>query len=148
MTKPLPLSSLPSREAPTASFLVSAREKLALSYVARGEFDDAVAQYDAILAVSALRAYRARIDHQAAETLLLAGKSEDGYNRHLSVVETYPDEYYGYLSLVILVEAGRAPDDYLRGVVDYYGGAYGPAVEALYRFINDDLEGHSGDAHW
>jgi soluble lytic murein transglycosylase len=135
-------------EAPTASFLVSAREKLALSYVALENYAAAIAQYDAILDVAAIRAYRARIEHQAAETLLLAGQTEDGYDRHLSVIETYPDEYYAYLSLVVLVEAGRAPDDYLRGVVDYYGGAYGPAVEALYRYINTYPDTHAADAHW
>jgi soluble lytic murein transglycosylase len=135
-------------EAPTASFLVSAREKLALSYVAIEDYDAAVAQYDAILDVAGIRSYRARIEHQAAETLLLAGDTEAGYDRHLHVVETYPEEYYAYLSLVVLVEAGRAPDDYLRGVVDYYGGAYGPAVAALYRYINAYPDTHVGDAHW
>jgi soluble lytic murein transglycosylase len=39
-------------------------------------------------------------------------------------------------------------DDFLRGKVDYYGGAYGPAVEALYRYINAYPETHSADAHW
>jgi soluble lytic murein transglycosylase len=48
----------------------------------------------------------------------------------------------------VLVEAGRAPDDYLRGVVDYYSGAYGPAVEALYRYINAYPDAHAADAHW
>jgi soluble lytic murein transglycosylase len=33
-------------------------------------------------------------------------------------------------------------------VVDYYGGAYGPAVEALYRYMRAYPETYSGDAHW
>ncbi|MEA3340934.1 MAG: tetratricopeptide repeat protein, partial [Chloroflexota bacterium] len=134
--------------APDRAFEVSTREKLALVRVARQDYAAAVAQYDAILEVAQIRAYRARIEHQAAETLILAGETEAGYDRHLTVVETYPDEYYAYLSLVELVEAGRPPDDFLRGVVDYYGGAYGPAVEAFYRYINAYPETHSGDAHW
>ncbi|MCX7682748.1 MAG: transglycosylase SLT domain-containing protein, partial [Anaerolineae bacterium] len=134
--------------APDRSTEVGAREKLALVYVALGDYPAAVAQYEAILNVAQIRAYRARIEHQLAETLLLAGDSEAGYARHLNVVRSYPEEHYAYLSLVKLVEAGRPPDDFLRGVVDYYGGAYGPAVEAFSRYVNAYPETHSGDAHW
>ncbi|RLC62276.1 MAG: hypothetical protein DRI48_09755, partial [Chloroflexi bacterium] len=135
-------------EAPDLSFQVGVREKLALVFVALEDYSAAVAQYEAILDVAQIRAYRARIEHQVAETLVLAGELEAGYDRHMSVVETYPDEYPAYLSLVELVNAGRPPDDFLRGVVDYYGGAYWPAVEALSRYINAYPQTHSGDAHW
>ncbi|OQY21815.1 MAG: hypothetical protein B6I35_07620 [Anaerolineaceae bacterium 4572_32.2] len=134
--------------APDRAFEVSAREKLALVHVASRDYAAAVAQYDAILEAAQVRAYRARIEHQVAETLILAGETEAGYDRHLTIVETYPDEYYAYLSLIELVEAGRPPDDFLRGVVDYHAAAYGPAVEAFYRYINAYPETHSGDAHW
>jgi soluble lytic murein transglycosylase len=130
------------------SFEVGVREKLALVHVAQQDYAAAIAQYDAILDAAQIRAYRARIEHQAAETLILAGEIEDGYDRHLTVVETYPDEYYAYLSLVELVEAGLPPDDFLRGLVDYYGGAYGPAVEAFYRHITANPETYDSDAHW
>jgi len=134
--------------APDRSFEVGVREKLALVHVALENYPAAVDQYDAILEVAQIRAYRARIAHQAAETLILAGEIDAGYDRHLSVVETYPDEYHAYLSLVELVEAGRPVDDFLRGVVDYYGGAYGPAVDALYRYVRAYPDTYSGDAHW
>ena len=140
--------SAAAAEAPSRSFEVGAREKLALVHVALEDFPAAIAQYDAILEVARIRAYRARIEHQAAETLILAGETDAGYNRHLSIVETYPDERPAYLSLVELVEAGRPVDDFLRGLVDYYGGAYGPAVEAFYRYLNAYPDTHSGDAHW
>ncbi|MFN3763363.1 MAG: transglycosylase SLT domain-containing protein, partial [Anaerolineae bacterium] len=52
-----------------------------------------------------------------------------------------------YRSLIVLVDAGVPVDDLTRGNVDYYGGAYGPAVEALYRDINAHPT-HSGDAHY
>jgi soluble lytic murein transglycosylase len=134
--------------APLLSVELNTREKLALVHVAREDYDASLAQYDAILDRATIAAYRARIEHQAAETLLLASETEDGYNRHLRVVETYPTEYYAYLSLVVLVEAGLPPDDFLRGQVDYCAGAYGPAVEALYRYIETYPDTHSGDAHY
>ncbi len=135
-------------DAPESSFEVYTREKLALAYTALQDYASAIAQFDAILSTAQIRAYRARIEHQAAETLILAGDTEAGYERHLAVVETYPEAYYAYLSLVKLVEAGRPVDDFLRGKVDYFGGAYGPAVEALYRYINAYPDTHSADAHW
>jgi soluble lytic murein transglycosylase len=92
--------------------------------------------------------YRARIAHQAAETLLMAGETDAGYERHLEVVQTYPEEEHAYFSLVKLVDAGRPVNDLLRGIVDYHAEAYGPAVQALYRYINAYPETHSGDAHW
>ena len=95
-----------------------------------------------------IRPYRARIAHQAAQTLILAGETEAGYDRHLTVVETYPTEPHAYLSLVELVDAGRPVDDYLRGVVDYYGRSYEPAIEAFKRYILAYPDTHSGDAHW
>jgi len=134
--------------APSQEFATDVREKLALVHVALEDYPAALAQYDGILAVAETPAYRARIEYQAAETLILAGEIEAGYDRHLAVVETYSTEYYAYLSLVELVEAGLPPDDFLRGVVDYHGGAYGPAVEAFYRYINAYPDTHSGDAHW
>ena len=135
-------------DAPDLSFEVNVREKLALTHVALEDYPAAVEQYDAILDDAQIRAYRARIEHQAAETLIVAGDTDAGYDRHLSVVETYPDEYYAYLSLVEIVEAGLPVDDYLRGVVDYYGGAYGPAVEAFYRYMRAFPDTYSGEAHW
>jgi len=134
--------------APDVPFEFDVRERLALAHVALQDYPAAVAQYDAILEHAEVRAYRARLEHQAAETLLLAGDTATGYERHLAVVETYPEAYYAYLSLVKLVEAGRPVDDYLRGVVDYYGGAYGPAVEALYRYLRAHPKVHSADVHW
>jgi soluble lytic murein transglycosylase len=135
-------------EAPNRSFEVDARERLALIHTAIGDYDAAVAQYDAILSVTRQPGYRSRIEHQAAETLLMAGEIDAGYERHLAVVRTYPEEEHAYLSLVKLVDAGRPVNDLLRGIVDYHAEAYGPAVQALYRYINAYPETHSGDAHW
>ncbi len=133
--------------APDLSFEVGLREKLALSYTAQEAYDAALAQYEAILAQARIPDYRARILHQTAQTLLLAGRAQEGYARHIEVVETYPASPWAYQSLVVLVEAGVEVDELTRGIVDYYGEAYGPAVAALYHYIEANPD-HSGIAHY
>jgi len=134
--------------APDPSFEAGAREQLALVHIALDDYTAAAGQYEAILSFAQVPAYRARIGHQLAEALLLAGEIEAGLQRHLAVVEAHPTEGYAYLSLIELVAADRPVDSLLRGKVDYYGGAYGPAVAALYQYIDDYPDTHSGDAHW
>ncbi|HIE37515.1 MAG TPA: tetratricopeptide repeat protein, partial [Anaerolineae bacterium] len=133
--------------APDLSFEVGLREKLALIGVAQEDYDAALAQYDAILAQARIPDYRARILYQAGQTLLLAGRTDEAYARHRQVVETYPTSPWAYPSLLVLVEAGVEVDDLTRGIVDYHGGAYGPAVAALYRYIEENLD-HEGSAHY
>ncbi len=133
--------------APDLSFQVGVREKLALLHVARVDYAAALAEYEAILAEARIPDYRARIVHQQAQTMLLAGQFEEGYARHMEVIEAYPTNHWAYESLVVLVDAGIEVDDLTRGTVDYYGGAYGPAVAALYRYIGSNPE-HSGTAHY
>ncbi len=134
--------------APDLSFEVGMREKLALARAAQGDYEGALAQYDLILARARIPEYRARIQHQAAQTLLLLGRYDEAYDRFLDVVQNYPTSPWAYRSLIVLVDAGVPVDDLTRGIVDYYGGAYGPAVEALYRYINAYPQTHSGDAHY
>ncbi|NLE99417.1 MAG: transglycosylase SLT domain-containing protein, partial [Anaerolineales bacterium] len=148
--------------APTLPFEVSARERLALAYVAMDDLPAAIGQYEAILDEARIPLYRARIEYQLAETLLLADDIEAGYALHQAIFERMPAEVSsygslslldrsslpGYRSLVKLVEAGRPVDDFLRGVVGYYGGAYEAAIASLYRNINAYPDTHSGDTHW
>jgi len=129
------------------SFQVGLREKLALVHTAWLNFDAALAQYGAILERAQIDDYRARIAHQMAQTYLLADRLDEGYALHQEVVYTYPTSPWAYESLVVLVEAGIPVDDRTRGIVDYYGGAYGPAVTALYRYIESNAD-HLGDAHY
>lgn len=135
-------------EAPVRSLELDAREKLALSYAALGDTAAAMAQYDAILTLTQEAGLSARIGYQAAETLIMAGQFDAGYRRHLTVVETYPTREFAHRSLVALVQAGQPVDDLLRGTVNYYAGAYGLAVEALYRHIRAYPDTHASAAHW
>lgn len=121
--------------APTTSFALNIREKLARLYIRQGKYNQAVAQYDEILLAATIPAYRARIQTLAGQTLLLDGQTEAGYQRFLNVVNTYPETSYAYEDLIALVEAGVAVDEFQRGLVDYYAKAYDPALAAFTRAI-------------
>ncbi|MBN1180293.1 MAG: transglycosylase SLT domain-containing protein [Anaerolineae bacterium] len=130
--------------APDLSFEVGVREKLALVHVARLDYDAALAEYAAILAQARIADYRARIVHQEAQTLLEAGRAQEGYARHAELVQAYPSNYWAHPSLVILIEAGIPVDDLLRGIVDYYAAAYQPGIAALERYVAAHPD-HNGD---
>ncbi|MGC9469208.1 MAG: transglycosylase SLT domain-containing protein [Anaerolineae bacterium] len=122
-------------------------EKVALSLASNGDYTGAVAAYDAILAIAQYPEYRAGIMSQAAEAALVSGEVQEAYDRMLELVIAYPEDERAHNALVTLVEAGVPVDDGLRGLVDYYAEAYGPAVQAFYRQIQDD-PAHTGEPHY
>ncbi len=122
-------------------------EKMALTASAMGDERGTLSAYDDILAEARIPAYRARILYQSAQAAQLFGDMTEYLSRLRRLLDEYPDQHYGYLALAALVEAGQPVDDLLRGKVDYWGGAYSPAVQALYRYI-DAHPDHNGEAHF
>ncbi len=136
------------RVAPDNGWAVHMREGIAQAELARGDPQAAVEQYDAILSIARIRAYRAKILYLAGQALVMAGNSEAAYERYAQAVNRYPEAYDSYLALVELVNAEVPVDDYQRGLVDYHAAAYQPAIEAFTRAIEADPQTHKGDAHW
>ncbi|MGC9333230.1 MAG: tetratricopeptide repeat protein [Anaerolineae bacterium] len=129
------LQSVPDR-----SSRVGLLEKIAGTLITLGDPESAVGEYDAILAVARIEAYRARIEYQAGQALESAGQIDAAYERYMRVVDRYPEAEHSYLSLIRLVEAGVAVDEFQRGLVDYYAGekypdAYVAAVQAFDRYL-------------
>ncbi len=136
------------REAPSAGFHVHIREKIADTYLRQQNYELAIAQYDAILEIARIGYYRAKVEYLAGMAYLNWGQTDKAHARFLKAVDTYPEARYAYLSLVELVNAGVEVDDFQRGLVDYYNGAYQPAVDAFRRYVQADPTGHSGAAHY
>jgi soluble lytic murein transglycosylase len=119
---------------------VSLREKIAGIHLAQENYEQAVAQYDAILDIARIGTYRAKIEYLAGQALTAAGQTEAAYARYRRAVERYPEAEHAYLSLVELVDAGIAVDELQRGMVDYYAGdaypdANGAAIMAFDRYL-------------
>jgi soluble lytic murein transglycosylase len=136
------------RYAPDNAWLVYLREGIAQVELARNRPREAVKQYDAILEVARIDAYRAQILYQAAQALSAAGDLPAAHQRYLSAVNGYPTTRYAYLALVELVNAGVPVDDFQRGLIDYHAKVYQPAVDALTRVVQATPAARGGDAVW
>lgn len=130
-------------------FQVSLREKLAQAYLGQKNMDAALAQYNAILDIAQIPAYRAKIMRLIGEAYLENDNPSAARKQFSATMETYPKTYDAYLALVAMVNAGFAVDDFLRGYVDYYGGsAYQPAIDAFGRFLETSPTENVDTAHW
>ena len=136
------------RVAPDASWAVHMREGIAQAELARGKPAAAVKEYDAILSVARIRAYRARILHLAGQALVASGDLKGAYERYTQAIESYPEAYDSYLALVELVNVKAPVDDYQRGLVDYYAESYQAAAEAFTRYLKAAPKNPKQDAYW
>lgn len=123
------------------------REVLAEVYLGESRFAEAVAQYDAIHDLAVTENTRGQMTYRAGAALLLAGDTAGAHERFLAGVNGYPRAYESYLGLVELVEAGYDVPLYQRGLVDYYAGAYEPAVAAFEDYLAANPAGYQADAH-
>ena len=111
------------------------RIKIGRAYMEAGEFERALEQFDQVYAQAADPATKASMNLLAGEALELLGNLEGLHSRYLDSFENYPTAFDTYVGLIRLVEDGVPVDDYQRGLVDYYAGAYQPAVAAFDRVL-------------
>ncbi len=107
------------------------REKVAQVYLSAERHAEAIAQYEAILAVARNAPYRALIDFLAAQAILDSGDTETGLARMQRVFEDYVGTPQAYQAMNILIANDVELDDYLRGQVSFLYGDYEGAIEAL-----------------
>ncbi len=132
----------------TGARQVYIREQIARIYRLQEEYEAALAQYQSILDVAKIHFYRSKIEYEIAQTHLEAGDSDKAYERMKILVYDYPESGEAYQSLITLLDAEIAVDEYQRGLVDYYNDAYEPAIRAFYRHINANMETHNGNPHY
>lgn len=126
--------------------LIDIRRVLADLYLGNREYTAAIRHYDAIRDAAVTEATKGQMTYLAGWAEQMAGNEEAAYERFQEGITSYPRAYESYLGLVELVEAGVPVDEYQRGVVDYYVGAYQPAVEALLRHLDQDSAVTKADA--
>lgn len=117
--------------------LLQLRERLAATYSNQGRFTEAVAQYDAILAVAQNAGYRAGIEFQAAQAEINAGLADRGYARMEAVIQLYPETSGAYRSMQALLNASYSVDNLLRGQISFANEDYGGTISALNTYSSE-----------
>ncbi|GAB4520373.1 MAG: hypothetical protein OHK0046_30530 [Anaerolineae bacterium] len=113
------------------------REKVARLHLLRSEVAEAVAQYDAILAVAQNVPYRAQIELAAAEALINANQLQPGLARMRRIIEDYETTPQAVQALPVLLANGIPIDEYQQGRIQYFAGNYDAAIEAFNAFTTE-----------
>ena len=116
--------------------LLALREKLAGIALRQGRHADAVAQYDAILAVARNRPYRASMAFAAAKAALEGGSLAAGLERMRAVSQQYAGTAIAWQALETLAEHEQAAEPLALARAAMAAGQYQAALEAFNRVIS------------
>jgi soluble lytic murein transglycosylase len=114
------------------------RIKIANAYVSMGDTTTGLQMFDTIATATSNDYVKAQMDLLSGQVYLSLGQVDQAYQRFLHAVNNYPLAYDSYSALVALVNAGVTVDEMNRGLVDYFAGQYGYALDAFQRFIDSN----------
>ena len=114
--------------------LLILREKLAQIYINLERHAEAIAQYDAVLAVARNIPYRADISYSAAKVALSSVDTETGLARMRAVVENYPGTAAAWGAQDQLSRHGDEFDGFRRGQAAFVAGDNQAAIEAFNQY--------------
>ena len=135
-------------QAPSLDDDIEIDMKAAASQKGLGNFNDAIALYEGVIArapndyIKAQALYEIGLAHQAQ------GQNEAAIERFKFAVENYPLSYYAYLSLVALLDLGGTVSELQRGLVDYFAGQYAVAIAAFDRYLETNPTNNDGTAYY
>jgi len=127
--------------------LDSVKIKIGQIYNSQSEYTNAIRMYMEVHDQSPNEYTRAQMNFLSGQAYLLLGLPEQAYARFQESVQNYPKAFDTYSGLVVLVNEGIPVDEFNRGLVDYYAGRYGLAVDAFNRYLNSNPD-HNGSAHY
>lgn len=109
--------------------------KTGQAYAALGEYATAIEKYNAVYVAAKDDYLRAQADLLTGQAYLALGNTTAANERFQDTVNNFPKAYDSYSALVALVNNGETVDEFNRGLVDYYAGQYGVALEAFNRYL-------------
>lgn len=127
-------------QAPRVGETLPVKLKVAKMYTLVGDTNSSLAIYNEIATSTTDDYVKAQMDFLIGQTYLNLGQPDLGYPYFLDTVTKYPTSYDSYSALVSLVEASIPVDDLERGLVDYFAGQYGVALDAFNRYLVSNPE--------
>ena len=122
--------------------------KIGRMYAASGDYDNAIRRYLETYDQTNNEYYKAQINYLAGLAYMNMGLPEQAYARYQDSVNNFIRPYDSYNCLLALVNAGIQVDELQRGLIDYYAGQYGYAVEAFNRYIEQNPEHDATPYHY
>ncbi|MEN8241040.1 MAG: tetratricopeptide repeat protein [Chloroflexota bacterium] len=135
-------------QSPQVGDLLYINMLIADSYFELGEFTTALITYQDIAARTGNDYTKAEAVRKSGDIQLLQGNLEAAYASYAQVVDEYPLAHDAYLSIVALLDAGQPVNELNRGLINYYVGQYGFAVDAFVRYISANPGNHADTAHY
>lgn len=121
--------------------------KLAQTTEASGNKEEAISLYQQIYDSSSSDYTKAQMDYLMGLLYQENEQTEDAYAKYQDAVLNFPTSNDTYLGLLILTNDNQAVPDLNRGIIDYFAGQYGLAVQWLDRYIQNTPE-HDGTPHY
>lgn len=137
-----------SVKAPQDGTTIWVELKLGKAYAGSGDFTNAIKTYLHVYENSNNDYARAQANLLMGQAYLTLGKPEQAHARFMDSVVNFPKAYDTYSGLVQLVTDGVHVDDLSRGMVDYYAGQYGLAIDAFTRYIDSGAEINATAYHY
>ena len=122
--------------------------KIGDSYEALGDIATSLVVYEDVLNRTNNDFVKAQMKRYIGWAYIALGQPDEGFAAYLDAVLNYPLSYDSYLALMELVSYGYVVDDLSRGVVNYFAGEYGFAIDAFVRHLNANPDSHSDTPHY
>ena len=121
--------------------------KTAKCYLALEDYENAINQLWGLYNTTQNDYTKAQLNYLLGEAYFQLDKPDEAYARFQDSVQNFPQAYDTYLALVTLVDDNQPVDELQRGIVDYYAGKYGLAIDAFNRYLNSTPQ-HNDTAHY
>ena len=116
-------------------------------YNQQGQFELALEKYGLVYDNTNNDYVKAQMDYLIGDLFMILEDPIQAYERFQDAVIQFPKSYHAYLSLLILLENNQPVDDFFRGLVDFYAGQYGMAINSFDRYM-DINPAHDGSGHY
>ncbi len=145
------VSAIPLFEKALTTAVASNQEqlkiKIAQAYDRTGNTDEALRRYQEIYDSSTSDYTKAQMDYLMGSLFLGLKQPDQAYPYFQDAVTNFPTSNDTYQGLVILIDANQPVSELNRGIIDYYAGQYGMAVQILDHYVTV-TPAHDGTPHY